>query len=215
MSGAIERIEAERLLAILRPAGPEAAVEMLAGIAAAGIGAAEVSLSRPDGLDSLRAGIAAYGECLVLGAGTVRGVEGAAAAIEAGARFLVSPGLDLEVQAHAAAAGVPHIPGVFTPTDVETALAAGVPLLKLFPAGRVGPAYVEDLLAPFPDARLVAVGGVGTENAAAFLAAGAVAVGLGSALTQSGAEATSVAVAARAEAARDAILTTTKETHAH
>lgn len=217
MSAAIDRIEAERLVAILRPSGPRDAVEAIAGIAAAGVGAAEVSLSRANGLDSLAAVIAEHGERLLLGAGTVRGVAQAEEAIGAGARFLVSPGLDLEVQALALEHGVAHIPGVMTPTEVDLALGAGVELLKLFPAGRLGPAYVADLLQPFPSARFLAVGGVTPENAVAFLEAGAVGVGLGSALLPADRELTSAAVAARAGAVRRAIFPTTKakETHAN
>jgi Entner-Doudoroff aldolase len=211
---AADRIVAERLLAIVRADSPGRAVEQLAGIAAAGIAVAEVSLSPPNGLGSLRAAVAAHGDRILLGAGTVRGVEQAEAAIGAGARFLVSPGLDLDVHRAAGAAGVTHIPGVLTPTEVEIALSAGVGLLKLFPAGRLGPGYVADLLQPFPAALLVAVGGIGPENAGAFLDAGAVAIGAGGALVGAGGEETSEAIAVRAGRLRRSLLPKTKEPHA-
>jgi 2-dehydro-3-deoxyphosphogluconate aldolase / (4S)-4-hydroxy-2-oxoglutarate aldolase len=205
MSGeaVLERLVAERLLAIVRVERADDAAAALAGLAEAGVRFAEVSLATPAGLTALSRGIAAHGDELTLGAGTVRTVGDAEAAIAAGARFLVSPGLDLAVHEVARAHGMLHAPGVLSPTELDTALRAGVELIKLFPAGRLGPAYVSDLLAPFPGARLLATGGVDADNARAFLEAGAVAVALGGALVPAGVRPTAADVAARARRVQD------------
>ncbi|HWH20827.1 MAG TPA: bifunctional 4-hydroxy-2-oxoglutarate aldolase/2-dehydro-3-deoxy-phosphogluconate aldolase, partial [Solirubrobacterales bacterium] len=118
----------------------------------------------------------------LLGAGTVLDAAGAEAAIDAGARFLISPGLAPAVSAVARDRGVLHIPGAMTPTEVAAALDAGAPLVKLFPAAHLGPGYVRDLLAPHPGVRLVATGGIGEGNATDFLDAGVAALAVGGAL---------------------------------
>jgi len=118
----------------------------------------------------------------VIGAGTVRHSKELDAAIAAGAQFLVAPGLNPELLGTAARAGVTMLPGVFTASEVDLALRLGADLLKLFPAEPSGPDYMAALLQPFPTARLVPTGGIGPENAAAYLGAGAAAVAMGSSL---------------------------------
>jgi 2-dehydro-3-deoxyphosphogluconate aldolase/(4S)-4-hydroxy-2-oxoglutarate aldolase len=108
------------------------------------------------------------------------------AAVEAGAAAVVSPAFVPEVLARARERGVPAIPGALTPTEVETAWAAGAAMVKLFPATLGGPRYVKDLLAPLADVALIATGGITADNAVAFLDAGAVAVAVGSALLAPG-----------------------------
>jgi Entner-Doudoroff aldolase len=157
-------------------------LDALEGLVAAGVSVAEISLSPPTALATLREAAARFGDAITLGAGTVRTVAQADQALAAGARFLVAPGLDETVMAHAARQDVLHLPGVFSPTEVDRALSAGAVALKLFPAGRLGPGYVSDLLGPFPEARIVATGGVDAGNAAAFLDAGCLAVAGSSAL---------------------------------
>ena len=162
---AIERICEDRFVAILRrPPDLDAAAEELVG---AGVGVLEITLDTPGALEAIERW---SGRATVL-AGTVRTQAEADAATEAGAQALVSPTLVfLEHK-------VPHVPGAFTPTEVETAHRAGAPLVKLFPAGSLGPGYVSSLLAPLAGVRLLATGGITAENAGEFLAAGAVAVG--------------------------------------
>ena len=162
---AIERLCAERFVAILRrPPDLDAAAEELV---AAGIGVLEITLDTPGALEA----IARWRERATVLAGTVRTQAEADAATAAGAQALVSPTLVLFQHK------VPHVPGAFTPTEIETAWRAGAPLVKLFPAGALGPAYVRALLAPLADVRLLATGGITAENAGDFLDAGAVAVG--------------------------------------
>ena len=176
------RIEAERLVAILRTADVAAALRAVDVLAAEGVTVIEFSLSGAASLDALRLARERHGDALTLGTGTVLTPAQVEQSLAAGAEFLIAPNVDQRVCAEAAQAGVLHIPGAFSPTEVALALALGAPIVKLFPAARLGPAYVRDLRGPYPDARLLATGGVTAENAGEFLAAGCVAVAAGGAL---------------------------------
>ena len=175
----IERILETRMIAILRGFTPEEAVR--AGRALAGGGARVLEVSLVDShalrsIEGLREDLAAG---CVIGAGTVITESAAEAALEAGADFLFSPGLNHGVVAAAESRGALAIPGVLTASEVASALALGARLMKLFPAEPLGPAYLKQMLGPFPDLRLISTGGVGPTNAAAYLSAGAVALGTG------------------------------------
>ncbi|MFE1951135.1 bifunctional 4-hydroxy-2-oxoglutarate aldolase/2-dehydro-3-deoxy-phosphogluconate aldolase [Streptomyces sp. NPDC059524] len=117
-----------------------------------------------------------------VGAGTVTSAERLARAVAAGAAFTVAPGLDARVARASVEAGLPHLPGVATPTDVQAALALGLDWLKAFPASVLGTGWFRAMRGPFPEVPFVATGGVDAENAAAYLAAGARVVAVGSAL---------------------------------
>lgn len=118
----------------------------------------------------------------LVGAGTVLDTEHARDAVSAGAQFLVTPVMRRDVIEVGKESGVPVVCGAFSPTEVLDAHEAGAELVKVFPAGSLGPAYVKDLLAPLPRLRLVPPGGVGLDNCAAFLEAGAYTVAVGSSL---------------------------------
>ena len=117
---------------------------------------------------------------VTVGAGTVLSVQQARDAISAGARFLLTPGIQLSVAEEATRQGVPVVLGAMTPTEVATAVTAGSVAVKVFPAARLGSGYVRDLLGPYPDAALVVSGGIHAGNAAEYLAAGAIAATAGS-----------------------------------
>ena len=121
------------------------------------------------------------GEVLV-GAGTVLDAESARASILSGAEFLVTPTYQPDVIACGRRYGVPVACGAFTPTEILAAWQSGADLVKVFPAGPLGPAYIKDVRAPLPDIRLVPTGGVNLDNCAAFLRAGAYTVAMGSSL---------------------------------
>lgn len=175
----IERIIETRMIAILRGFTPEEAVRAGRALADGGARVLEVSLVDPRASRSIERLREELGAGCVVGAGTVITESGAEAALEAGADFLFSPGLNQRVIATAEARGALAIPGVLTASEVTSALALGARLMKLFPAEPLGPAYLNQMLGPFPDLRLVPTGGVGTGNAPAYLSAGAVAVGAG------------------------------------
>lgn len=117
---------------------------------------------------------------LILGAGTVMSTQDARDAINAGATFLLTPGLRPAVAEEAVRQRVPIVLGAMTPTEVANAVDLGATAVKVFPAARLGPAYFGDLHGPYPDVPLVATGGLNADNAAAFLRGGAIAVTAGS-----------------------------------
>ncbi len=198
MTAAIEAIRSRRIVAILRRVAEPARV--VQALREGGIGVVEITLDSPDALETIRRLRDDPG--LVVLAGTVRTADEARAAAEAGAQACVGPALVPEVLETCREAGLPAVPGAMTPTEVETAWQLGAAMVKLFPAARLGPEYVRDLREPLADVPLLVTGGVDGANAAAFLRAGAAAVGVGSALTG----APDVAAAARqlVRSARDA-----------
>ncbi len=172
-------------------------------LATAGVNLIEVTLNSAGALQIIGALRARLGDDVMVGAGTVRRAEQLAAVIDAGAQFSLAPGFDPATVEYSQHRDFLHIPGVFTPSEAETAHAAGCRLLKLFPADVVGPAYLQALRAPLDDIAFIPTGGVSVANIAAYRRAGAAAVGIGSALVQ-GNEQTLENVARRARALREA-----------
>jgi len=123
----------------------------------------------------------------VVGAGTILHSGQLGAARRAGADFAVAPLLDPDLVSTSVAQGLPFIPGAFSPTEAAGAWAAGATFVKLFPASALGPTFVRELRGPMPDVELVPTGGIDAGNAAAFLEAGAAAVGIGGAIVRASA----------------------------
>lgn len=186
------------LMAILRGVPAVDAVALAEAVWDTGIGAVEVPIQTTEALEALsavaRAG-AARGE--PVGAGTVVTPEQVELAVTAGATYTVAPGLDLDVLAESLAAGLPHLPGVATASEVHRAMRAGCRWVKAFPAGSLGASWLRELRGPFPDALFVATGGVTAANARDFVAAGARSLGIGSALNRPGGLAEIVAALTR------------------
>ena len=171
--------EDDRVLAILRYREPCDLGAVVDALRAGGIRSIEVTADTPGALDEVRR---ARREDAPIGAGTIRTSEEARAFVDAGAGFLVSPGLVPEIVRAGLEGGVPTIPGVLSPTEIMTAVAAGANVVKLFPASLGGPGYLAVLLGPFPGVRFVPTGGIAVSDVPAWLEAGAVCVGLGSSL---------------------------------
>lgn len=186
-----------KVVGIIRTTEAEEAVQAGRAVAAGGVRVLEVALTTRDGLDAIKQ---LREEDLLLGAGTVLDAATARLACLAGARFLVSPAVVPEVIEVGHTYGVPVMPGAATPTEIVTALRAGADMVKLFPASELGPGLLRAVLAALPQAPLVPTGGVDAGNAAEWLAAGAVAVGCGGALTKGNAEDMTKAAAALTEA---------------
>jgi 2-dehydro-3-deoxyphosphogluconate aldolase/(4S)-4-hydroxy-2-oxoglutarate aldolase len=170
------------VVAIGRHVPAAAATDVAAALAGGGVRAFELTLNEPeaDALRSIEAvARVAPGLGLEVGAGTILSIEAAQRALDAGATFLVMPHMDTALVAWAAARGIPALPGCATPTEALAAWRAGAAAIKLFPASVAGPAFVRELRGPFPDIPVVPTGGVTLESAPAFIAAGAVAVGMG------------------------------------
>lgn len=179
MNPVAARIAERRMVAILRCEEP---VRVGTAVIEGGVDVVEVPLNVPGALSAISSLSAIPGA--LVGAGTVMSAADARAALDAGARFLLSPVLRPEVVEAAHARGAAAIPGAFTPTEIDACMRAGADLVKLFPADRLTPADLRVLLAALPDARLLPTGGITTANAAEWLDAGAVAVGVGGALTR-------------------------------
>lgn len=176
----VARIAARRVVGVLRCDEP---LRVGTAVIEGGLDVVEVPLGVPGALAAISSLSTSFPSALV-GAGTVMSAADAAAALDAGARFLLSPVLRPEVVAAAHAADAAAVPGAFTPTEIDACMRAGADLVKLFPADRLTPADLRVLLAALPSARLLPTGGISGANAAEWLAAGAVAVGVGGALTR-------------------------------
>jgi 2-dehydro-3-deoxyphosphogluconate aldolase / (4S)-4-hydroxy-2-oxoglutarate aldolase len=192
----LDRIRAERVVAVLRRT-PETD-RLVDALRAGGIRIVEITLDSDDALGTIER-LRKRGDVTVL-AGTVRTASDAEAAAAAGAEACVAPGLVPEMVERCRALGMPAIPGALTPSELERAQTLGAELVKLFPASLLGPDYVRDVLAPFAGLELLVTGGVDASNARAFLDAGAVAIGVGAALTN----------ASDVEAAARTLVSTTK-----
>lgn len=189
-------IRAARLIVVLRRISPRPRLLALVDeLAAAGVRLFEVTLDGESGaadLAAVRSLLGALGTNVGgrawVGAGTVRTADQLEAAITAGAAFGVSPVHDPSVLAAALRAGLPFVPGAYSPTEVDVAWRAGATFVKLFPGSSLGPEHVRELRGPLPEVEMIVTGGVDASNAAAFLAAGAVAVGVGGAIVRASAE---------------------------
>src|SRR5262245_7926623 len=148
-------------------------------VAGAGIPIVEVTMTVPDAL-SVIAHLARAVPAVLVGAGTIFDVDTARRCVDAGARFVTSPGLDVKIVEFAHEQRVLAVPGALTPTEVTTARRSAADLVKVFPCAQVGGAsYIQALKAPFPDVQFVAAGGVNLQTAAGYIAAGAAAIGVG------------------------------------
>jgi 2-dehydro-3-deoxyphosphogluconate aldolase/(4S)-4-hydroxy-2-oxoglutarate aldolase len=167
-----------RALCIIRAPEIPDPVGLARTLVEAGIPIVEFALTTPNAPRLMEA--AATVDGLILGAGTVMSAQDARDCINAGAKFLLTPGIRPSVAEEAVRQKVPLVLGAMTPTEVATAMDLGSTAVKVFPAARLGPAYFGDLHGPYPDTPLVATGGLNAENAASFLAGGAIAVTAGS-----------------------------------
>jgi len=173
-------LEAGSPMAILRLRHLEHAVAMSCALRDGGITALEFPLTNAKATDAITQVRQALLDEVWVGAGTVLDAESASRAIGAGAQFLVTPAFLPGVIDVGLSRGIPVICGAYTPTEILAAWQAGATFVKVFPAGSAGPSYIRDLLGPFPDILLIPTGGVTLENCAAFLAAGAYTVAVGS-----------------------------------
>lgn len=186
------------MVAIVRATSADAALELAEACIAGGMTALEVAFTTPDTLEVLRTLRQRHGERLLLGAGTVLDPETARLAILAGARMIISPSVSVETIRMCQRYQVLSMPGAVTPTEIVTAMEAGADLVKIFPAETLGPAYLQALRAPLPQAPLMPTGGVTVENLPEWFAKGALAVGIGGSLTGPAAQGDYRAVTERA-----------------
>ncbi len=176
-------VAGQPVMAIFRNMNPPDAVGLAERAWDLGIDLVEVPIQTPEAIPSLQAVVRAGRERgKLVGSGTVTTPEQVRASIDAGVAFTVSPGLNEEVVALGASAGIPHLPGVATPSEIMRALRLGCTWLKAFPASTLGTDWFTAMRGPFPSVRFVATGGLNAKNAAEYLDAGASCIGVGSAL---------------------------------
>jgi 2-dehydro-3-deoxyphosphogluconate aldolase/(4S)-4-hydroxy-2-oxoglutarate aldolase len=171
------------IVPVVRTSSAESALKAIEAIYAGGIRAAEITMTVPGAIKALEKAADAFGDKLVLGAGTVLDPETARACMLAGAEFFVSPNLRISTIEMVKRYGKVVMPGALTPTEVLTAWDAGADIVKVFPCGNVGGAkYIKALKAPYPQIELIPTGGVNLETLGDFLKAGACAVAVGAEL---------------------------------
>lgn len=171
------------VLAIARHLDASSLPPIADALRAGGIRALELTLNEPQdtALGAIRAATSLLaGADVAVGAGTVLSIEAARRAVDAGASFLVSPHLDIELVAWAAGSGIVVLPGAATPTEVLAGWRAGATAVKVFPASTLGASFIRELRGPLPEIPLLPTGGVTVDSAASFIQAGAIAVGIGS-----------------------------------
>lgn len=171
------------VVAVVRADAARGIVETVDALIAGGLTAIEITFTTPGAVDIIRELAARHDPgAILLGAGTVMTAAETEQAVAAGAEYIVSPSIEVDVIQASNAMDVVSIPGAFTPTEIRTAVKAGADIVKVFPASIGGPAYIKDLSGPLPGVRLLPSGSVSFETVGPFFAAGAFAVAVGSLL---------------------------------
>ena len=170
------------LIAVIRTNQADQVLPICEALLAGGIHALEITLTVEGAVEAIRQTRSLFGSRAVIGAGTVLTAAATHQVIGAGAEFIVSPITRLEIIGEAHRHERPVILGAYTPTEAQSAHEAGADFIKLFPADKLGPAYIKSLRAPLPHLRIVPTGGVDLQTAAAFFKAGCAALGVGSSL---------------------------------
>ncbi|MEA2631705.1 MAG: 2-dehydro-3-deoxyphosphogluconate aldolase / (4S)-4-hydroxy-2-oxoglutarate aldolase [Chloroflexota bacterium] len=180
----LKRVLDGGIVAVVRAESGESLVKVVRALAEGGVTAAEITFTVPDAIDVIRQVRKEIGDAVVLGAGTVLDTETARVALLAGAEYIVSPTVNVEVIRLCRRYDKAIMPGAFTPTEVLTAWEAGADVVKIFPADLGGPAYLKALRGPLPQVRVMPTGGVDLNTAESFLKAGACCLGVGGSLVE-------------------------------
>jgi 2-dehydro-3-deoxyphosphogluconate aldolase/(4S)-4-hydroxy-2-oxoglutarate aldolase len=175
-------IESCGVVAVIRLGDPDRLCAVVDALAAGGVRALEVTMTVPRAIPMIEKIAPTLPDGFVIGAGTILDSDTARAAILAGARFIVGPVLNLAVLELCHGHDVAVMPGCFSPTEIFAAWTAGADIVKVFPATALGPGYFKDLRGPLPQIKLMPTGGVTLDNAGEWIAAGAAALGVGTAL---------------------------------
>ncbi len=176
------------IVAIIRGVEPSEVIDIQEALIEGGVDWVEVSLSEEEkGLECIKMLNDRFGNEIHLGVGTVTTVEQAKKAIDAGAKYIITPGWDKELMTEILDLNVDVSPGVFTPGEIMQALNLGIKVVKLFPASSLGPSYIKNLKGPFPNIDVMGVGGISLENILDYYKAGCTSFGIGSDLVPRGA----------------------------
>jgi 2-dehydro-3-deoxyphosphogluconate aldolase / (4S)-4-hydroxy-2-oxoglutarate aldolase len=179
-AGTIQSIREIGVIPVVRASSSDEAIQVVEAIKAGGVSLLEITMTVPGAIRVIEQLVKRFGAEATVGAGTVLDPETAEACIGAGAKFIVSPSLNLETIERCRQKDVPVMPGALTPTEIVTAWNAGADFVKVFPCGALGGAsYIKSLKAPLPQIELVPTGGVSLTTAASLIQAGAAAIGVG------------------------------------
>lgn len=190
-----------KIIAIIRGANSKDVLNMAKALHEGGVNMLEITMNSPNALSAIEEITVELGDRVVVGAGTVLDSETARAAILAGAKFILSPTVDIETIKMAKRYGALSIPGAFTPTEILSAYENGGDIIKVFPA-TLGPSFIKDIRGPLPQIPLLPTGGIDLNNIREFMKAGAIGCGIGSALVNTQLEITDEYFAQLTEKAR-------------
>lgn len=176
----LKKILSTGVVAVIRMTDSKRLAKVIEAIQKGGVLNIEITMTVPNAVEIIRQLRATVSQDVLIGAGTVTDAASAKAVIDAGAQFVVSPVLNLDIIKLCHERDVPVMPGCYTPTEIFTAWSAGADVIKVFPATSLGAKYFKDIRGPFPNIRLLPTGGVTVDNVGEWIAAGAVGVGIGS-----------------------------------
>jgi len=185
MNEVMERVRSDKIIAIVRGLEGEHMLGLATALYEGGISMIEVTFNQTDPAkwvettDAIRLISDRFAGKMLVGAGTVMTVEQLHLAYEAGAKYIIAPDVNVEVIRETKRLGLVSFPGAMTPSECVTAYNAGADAVKVFPAGQLGPAYIKAIKAPLSHIPMLAVGGVNEKNAADFIKAGCVGLGVG------------------------------------
>ena len=179
-SEVLSRIIESGVVAVIRMKDTNRLLKVIEAVRKGGVKSIEITMTVPGAIEIIRQLSTVVPPDVLLGAGTVVDEATANQVIDAGAKFVVGPVLNLGIISLCGKRDVAVMPGCYTPTEILTAWNAGADIIKVFPATSLGPKYFKDLRGPFPDIRLMPTGGVTIDNVGEWIAAGACAVGVGS-----------------------------------
>jgi len=175
----LNEIESTGVVAVVRADSSDQLIGVVEALHQGGLTCIEITMTTPNALQVIADAAAKFGHSCAIGVGTVLDAETARAAILAGAQFVVAPTLDLATIEMCKRYSKVVVPGAFTPTEILRAWQAGADVVKVFPATKLGPAFFKDIKGPLPHIKLTPTGGISLENAAEYIKAGAVALGVG------------------------------------
>jgi 2-dehydro-3-deoxyphosphogluconate aldolase/(4S)-4-hydroxy-2-oxoglutarate aldolase len=178
---ALNHILQHQIVAIIRGADPDSMIEIVEALKTGGVRTLEITLNSPRALNLIERLAAEFNDEILIGAGTVLDPQTARDALQAGAKFIISPTLNIDTIAMTRRYGGISIPGAFTPTEILCAYENGGEIIKVFPA-TLGPRYIREIRGPLSQIPLMPTGGINIENIKEFSEAGAVAFGIGSSL---------------------------------
>jgi len=176
----IETIQERKIVAVIRNANEDNIGSILKALSNGGVNVVEITAETPNVQRVIETAVKNNSEEVLIGAGTVLDPETARAVILAGAKFIVSPILNVETLKLTNRYGILNIPGVLTPTEIHTAYENGAEMVKVFPANTFGPNYMKNILGPLPHVKAMVTGGITLDNMNDYLSNGSVAVGIGS-----------------------------------